>query len=247
MSGWPTRATTRSPELQDPSAAPPRPCGAALAPGAVVACGSSRQAGIAIKIIGPDSSGSFGMAGVCGAPASPWVARRGAAGAPAHLPSAIATRANATSTFHVDHTRQIVHLRPVETVRCHPVTDRSFRPTSDSHLPRIEADMCIGGEYRLVLIPLWHNGFPGCDVSCCPVRRSAGRRGGTTSGLSRVVRASTTPSTVTPLAADMGPASPSSASRQARRCRSVSSRRCSVAPCPRRPVSRWGRRGVRMR
>ena len=121
-----------------------------------------------------------------------------------------ATRASATSIFQVDHPRQIVHSRPVETVHCHPVTDRTSRPTSDSHLPRIEADMCIGGEYRLALILLWLNGFPGCDVSCCPVRRSAGRRGGTTSAASRVVRASTTPSTVTPPAAGMALASPSS-------------------------------------
>jgi hypothetical protein len=172
------------------------------------------------------------------------------AGQPERRPScrpSPALRANATSTFNVDQTRQIVHPRPVETVQCHPVTDRSFRPTSDSHMPRIEADMCISGEYRLALIPLWLNGFPGCDVSCCPVRRSAGRRGGTTNAASRVVRASTTPSTVTPLAAGMGLASPSSASRQVPRCRSVSSKRCSVVPCLRRQVLRWGRRGARTR
>ena len=76
------------------------------------------------------------MAGVCGASArlgrvswwqpERWLIRR-------HRP---ATRANAPSTFDVDHTRQIVHLRPVETVHCHPVTDRSPRPTSYSDLPR---------------------------------------------------------------------------------------------------------------
>lgn len=166
---------------------------------------------------------------------------------PLICPQRMATRANATSTFDVDVTRQIVHVRPVETGPCHLVTDRSCRPPSDSHLPRIEADMCIAGEYRLALIPLWLNGFPGCDASCCPVRRSAGPRGGTTSAPSRVVRASTTPSTVTPPAAGMALASPSSASRQVRRFRSVSSRRSSVAPCPRRQVPRWGRRGVRTR
>jgi len=194
-----------------------------------------------------DSSGSFGWKGSAGL-------RRDHgprdAGQPERLPigrDPPATRANVTSTFHVDHTRQIVHLRPVETVHCHPVTDRSPCPTSDSHLPRIEADMCIGGAYRLALIPLWLNGFPGCDVSCCPVRRSVGRRGGTTSAASRVVRASTTPSTVTPLAAGTAPALRSSVSRQVPRWRSVNSKRCSVAPCHPRQVLRWGRRGVRMR
>jgi hypothetical protein len=58
--------------------------------------------------------------------------------------------------------------------------------------------MCIGGVYGLALIPLWLNGFPGCDVSCCLVRRSVGRRGGTTPARSRVVLVSTTPSKVTP-------------------------------------------------
>ena len=111
----------------------------------------------------------------------------------------------------------------------------------------IEADMCISGEYRLALIPLWRNGYPGCDVSCCPVRRSAGPPGGTTNAPSPVVHASTTPSTVTPLAAGMGLASRSSGSRPAPRCRSVNWRRCSVVPCPRRQGPRWGRRGVRMR
>jgi hypothetical protein len=101
---------------------------------------------------------------VCAASASPYVARRGAAETPLVRRQPPATRAIATSTFHVDHMRQIVHVRPVETVHCHPVTFQSSRATSDSHPPRIEADMCIGGEYCLALIPLWLNGFPGCDV-----------------------------------------------------------------------------------
>ena len=125
-------------------------------------------------------------------------------------PERRATHASPTSTFDVLQTRKLVHVRPFGTGHCHRVTVRLSRPISDSHLSGIEADMCIAGEYRLALIPLWLNGFPGCDVSCCPVRRSAARRGGTTSAASRVVRASTTPSTVTPPAAGMALASPSS-------------------------------------
>ena len=123
-------------------------------------------------------------------------------------PERRATRASPTSTFDVLQTRNLVHVRPFGTGHCHRVTVRLSRPISDSHLSGIEADMCIAGEYRLALIQLWLNGFPGCDVSCCPVRRSAARRGGTTSAASRVVRASTTPSTVTPPAAGMALASP---------------------------------------
>ena len=172
----------------------------------------------------------------------------GGIGSPAHPPSV--TRD--TRERHIDFRPSTTRGNSSTSVQSRPSTatpssDRSSRPASDSHLPRIEADMCIGGEYRLALIPLWHNGFPGCDVSCCPVRRSAARRGGTTSAASRVVRASTTPSTVTPLVAGTGLALRSSASPQVPRCRSASSKRCSVAPCPRRQVPHWGRRGARTR
>jgi hypothetical protein len=49
--------------------------------------------------------------------------RRGHAGAPTYLPSATGDTRERHINIHDDETRQIVHIRPVDTVHCHPVTD----------------------------------------------------------------------------------------------------------------------------
>ena len=104
---------------------------AARLPHAVTGASRTQQrtGGHKLKITSVDSSGSFGMAGVCGASARPWVARRGAAGAPAYLRSATGD----TRERHINFPR-----RPHEPDR--PPPSSRDRPLPPRHRPVIPPD-----------------------------------------------------------------------------------------------------------